>query len=168
MNRPVLSVLLALAWLALARSVEPVHLLSAALIGLIVPRMVSPFLPPAGPVNWGAALRLTAVVLWDILVSNLVVARLVLGPLARMQPMWLRVPLACDHAQVNALFATIITTTPGTVSCVVDEVARCIWVHALNADDGPAMVADMKTRYEAPLMAVFGVNPQRSGDDGRA
>ena len=162
MNRPVLSVLLALAWLALARSVEPVHLLSAALIGLIVPRMVSPFLPPAGPVNWGAALRLTAVVLWDILVSNLVVARLVLGPLPRMQPIWWRVPL------VNALFATIITTTPGTVSCVVDEVARCIWVHALNADDGPAMVADMKTRYEAPLMAVFGVNPQRSGDDGRA
>lgn len=168
MNRPVLSALLALAWLALARSVEPVHLLSAALIGLIVPRMVSPFLLPAGPVNWGVALRLTAVVLWDILVSNLVVARLVLGPLARMQPMWLRVPLACDHAQVNALFATIITTTPGTVSCVVDEVAHCIWVHALNADDGPAMVADMKTRYEAPLMAVFGVNPQRSGDDGRA
>lgn len=164
MNRPVLSVLLALAWLALARSVEPVHLLSAALIGLIVPRMVSPFLPPAGPVNWGAALRLTAVVLWDILVSNLVVARLVLGPLARMQPMWLRVPLACDHAQVNALFATIITTTPGTVSCVVDEPQGVIWVHALNGDDPVAMAKDMKQRYEAPLMRALGI-PAEAGKE---
>ena len=155
MNRPVLSALLALAWLALARSVEPVHLLSAALIGLIVPRMVSPFLPPAGPVNWGAALRLTAVVLWDILVSNLVVARLVLGPLARMQPMWLRVPLACDHAQVNALFATIITTTPGTVSCVVDLEGRQILVHALDGAGPAAMAQQMKQRYEQPLREIF-------------
>lgn len=31
-----------------------------------------------------------------------------------MQPAWLPVPLACDHPRVNALFATIITTTPGT------------------------------------------------------
>ena len=155
MNRPALSVLLALAWLALARSVEPVHLLSAALIGLIVPRMVSPFLPPAGPVNWGAALRLTAVVLRDILVSNLVVARLVLGPLARMQPMWLRVPLACDHAQVNALFATIITTTPGTVSCVVDLAGRQILVHALDGTDPVALAQQMKQRYEQPLREIF-------------
>lgn len=163
MTRPGLTVLLALAWLALARSLEPVHLLSTVAIGLLVPRLVGAFLPPPGRVRWGLALRLAGVVLWDIVVANWVVARLVLGPLGHMHPVWLRVPLACDHPQVNALLATIITTTPGTVSCVVDEAAQCIWVHALNGrDEAAALVADMKARYEAPLMAVFGVKAERN------
>ena len=163
-SRPGLSLLLALAWLALVRSVEPVHLLSALLIGLCVPRLVSAFLPQPATVRWGPAMRLAIVVLKDIVVANWVVARLVLGPLARMRPLWLRVPLASDHPQVNALFATIITTTPGTVSCVVDEVEHCIWVHAIDGDDEAAMVADMKARYEAALMDVFSVQPERTGD----
>ncbi|MDZ7811751.1 MAG: Na+/H+ antiporter subunit E [Ideonella sp.] len=152
---PVLSALLALSWLALSHSLEPVHLLSAALIGLIVPRMIGPFLSPARALHWPTALRLVWVVLWDIVISNLTVARLVLGPLHRMSPMWLKVPLSSQHPRVNALFASIITTTPGTVSAVVDEARGVIWVHALNAEDPAAMVADMKTRYETPLLRAF-------------
>ncbi|MDQ7744021.1 Na+/H+ antiporter subunit E [Hydrogenophaga pseudoflava] len=154
---PVLSLLLAACWLALSRSLEPAHLLSAALLGLVVARLMSGLLPAGSPIRWSAAVRLTFVVTWDIVVSNITVARLVLGPMSRPQPAWLRVPLACDHHRVNALFASIITMTPGTVSAVVDEAARCIWVHALNCDDAAGMVADMKARYEAPLMAVFGL-----------
>lgn len=157
-DHPVLSLLLAASWLALARSLEPVHLLSAALLGLMVPRLLRGVLHVGGPIRWGAAIRLTLVVLWDIVLSNITVARLVLGPMSRPQPAWLRVPLACDHHRVNALFASIITMTPGTVSAVVDEDVRCIWVHALNCNDAAGMVADMKARYEAPLLATFGLD----------
>jgi multicomponent K+:H+ antiporter subunit E len=121
LSHPLLSLLLGASWLALSHSLEPVHLLSALLIALIVPRLLHPFLGEHSSIHWGAAVRLTAVVLKDIVLANITVARLVLGPLPRMQPAWLPVPLACDHPRVNALFATIITTTPGTVSCVVDE-----------------------------------------------
>ena len=152
---PVLSVLLGLSWLALSHSLEPVHLLSAVLIGLIVPRLLRPFLTQASVVHWPTAVRLLGVVLWDIVVSNIVVARLVLGPLNRMQPGWIAVPLASDHHRVNALFASIITTTPGTVSAVIDESRGVILVHALNCDDAAAMAADMKSRYEAPLLRAF-------------
>ncbi len=154
-DHPVLSLLLAGTWLALSRSVEPVHLLSAALIGLIVPRLLRGLLQVGSPMRWSPAIRLTLVVTWDIVMSNITVAKLVLGPMNRPQPAWLRVPLASDHPRVNALFASIITMTPGTVSAVVDEDARCIWVHALNCDDADGMVVDMKARYEAPLLAVF-------------
>ncbi len=162
-DHPVLSLLLAASWLALSRSLEPVHLLSAALLGLIVPRLLRGLLHVGSPIRWGSAIRLTFVVLWDIVVSNITVARLVLGPMSRPQPAWLRVPLASEHHRVNALFASIITMTPGTVSAVIDEAAGCIWVHALNCDDAAGMVADMKARYEAPLMAVF-----RLGGEGTA
>ena len=157
-DHPVLSLLLAASWLALSCSLEPVHLLSAALLGLIVPRLLHRFVPPRGSrVRWGAALRLTLVVLWDIVKSNITVARIVLGPMRKPQPAWLAVPLASGHERVNALFASIITTTPGTVSAVVDESRQVIWVHALDCDDAQAAIDDMKTRYEAPLLRIFGV-----------
>ena len=161
---PVLSVLLGASWLALSHSLALVHLLSALLIGLIVPRLLHPFLAPANRIEWMAALRLSAVVLKDIVLSNITVARLVLGPMSRPQPAWLPVPLATDHPRINALFATIITTTPGTVSCVIDEQRHVILVHALNCDDAQAMIDDMKNRYEAPLMQIFG-QQARTGSD---
>lgn len=154
-DHPVLSLLLAATWLMLSRSLEPVHLISAALLGLIVPRLLRGLLQAGRPIRWSAAARLMLVVTWDIVLSNITVARLVLGPMSRPKPAWLRVPLATSHHRVDALFASIITMTPGTVSAVVDEDARCIWVHALHCDDADAMVADMKSRYEAPLLAIF-------------
>ena len=159
LSHPILSLLLGVSWLALSHSVAPVHLLSALLIALIVPRLLHPFLGTAAHIRWGAALRLMLVVLKDIVLSNITVARLVLGPTQAMSPAWMAVPLATDHPMVNALFASIITTTPGTVSCVVSETRREILVHALNCDDAQAMLDDMKNRYEAPLMKVFGLSP---------
>lgn len=152
---PVLSLLLAASWLALAHSLALVHLLSAALIGWAVPRLIAPFLGPVSRIHWPTACRLGAVVLWDIVLSNITVARLVLGPMSRPQPGWIVVPLDSEHPWVNALFASIITTTPGTVSAVVDEAGARILVHALDCSDAPAMAQDMKARYEAPLLRIF-------------
>lgn len=156
---PVLSLLLMGSWLALSHSLAPVHILSGALIGLIIPRLLHPFLIASDPINGAASLRLMAVVLWDIIVSNITVAKLVLGPMSKPKPAWLKVPLATDHPRVNALFATIITTTPGTVSCVLDEQRGEILVHALNCEDAPAMIIEMKSRYEAPLLRIYGQQP---------
>lgn len=155
LDHPVLSLLLAASWLALSRSLAPVHLLSALLIALILPRLLSPFLMGGRSIHWPSAIRLTLVVLWDIVISNIAVARLVLGPMSKPKPAWLRVPLSSEHPRLNALFASIITTTPGTVSAVIDETQRVIWVHALNCTDADAMIKEMRTRYEAPLMRIF-------------
>lgn len=155
---PVLSMLVGASWLTLSHSLALVHLLSAAVLGWGVPWLLAPFLGATSPIHWPTAARLFGVVLWDIVVSNVVVARLVLGRMGRLHPAWVAVPLASQHPTVNALLATIITTTPGTVSAVVDEATGIVWVHALNCDDVQAMALDIKTRYEAPLLVVFGVD----------
>lgn len=155
-SHPVLSLLLAAAWLLLQRSLAPAQLLTAALLALLVPRLVHGFLGPGVRLRAvGAALRLAGVVLWDILVSNLVVARLVLDPSARPRPAWVPVPLALTHPTAVSLLASIVTTTPGTVSCVVDEERREILVHALDCADPGALAADIQRRYEAPLREIF-------------
>lgn len=155
LTHPWLSVLLAVTWLLLQHSLSVFHLLSGVLIGLIVPRLLKDFLPDPRRLNMRATVRLGGVVLWDIVVSNITVARLVLGPMSRMQPAWVPVPLTLTNPTAIALLATIITTTPGTVSCTIDEERREILVHALNCDDPAQMAADIKTRYEAPLLAIF-------------
>jgi multicomponent K+:H+ antiporter subunit E len=66
------------------------------------------------------------------------------------------IPLDIRHPTAITLLATIITTTPGTVSCVVDEERRMILVHALDCDDVPGMAVQIKQRYEAPLKEILG------------
>jgi multicomponent K+:H+ antiporter subunit E len=163
-GRPWLSVLLAISWLLLQHTLAPVHLISAVLIGFLVPRLLHNFLPTMAPVRLVPAVRLMGVVLWDIVVSNFVVARLVLGPLSKPKPAWVTVPLALTHPTAISLLASIITTTPGTVSCTVDELNRQILVHALDCNDPAQMVADIKARYEIPLMAIYEHTPEQTGD----
>ncbi|MDP2257634.1 MAG: Na+/H+ antiporter subunit E [Polaromonas sp.] len=162
-GHPWLSVLLAVSWL-LQHTLAPVHLISAVLIGLVVPRLLHDFLPAMAPVRLVPALRLMGVVLWDIVLSNFVVARLVLGPVSRPQPAWVTVPLALSHPTAISLLASIITTTPGTVSCTVDEQRRIILVHALDCSDPAQMAADIKARYERPLLAIYEHTPKQTGD----
>ena len=156
LRHPGLSLLLALVWLLLQQSVEVPQLITAAVLGLVVPRLVGGFLHGVGrPKSWLRVLRFTGTVLWDIVVSNLTVARLVLDPRSNPRPGWVSVPLDTRHPQVMWLLATIITTTPGTVSCVLDEDEGRILVHALDCGDAQAMAQQMKDRYERPLRQIF-------------
>ena len=156
-SHPALSVLLAAVWLLLQQSLALPQLIWAAVLGLLLPRLIHGFLGPALHLHRpGLALRFVFVVLWDILVSNLSVARLVLTPWSRPQPAWVRVPLTLSQPGAVSLLASIITMTPGTVSCVIDEEAHEILVHALNCTDPAALVAEIKARYEQPLLEIFG------------
>lgn len=157
LSHPVLSVLLAGVWLLLQQSLAVPQLISAAVLGLALPRLLHGFLGPGTRLRApGAALRFAGVVLWDIVLSNLTVARLVLNPASRPQPAWVPVPLALTNPTAITLLATIITTTPGTVSCVVDEERGQILVHALDCADPAGMAARIKQRYETPLLEIFG------------
>lgn len=157
MPYPLASSAVFVVWLLLNNTVAPAHLLLGAVLAVALPLAVRPLLDEPVRVRApAAALRLAARVGWDIVVSNIVVAKLVLGPLARMRPGFVRVPLDVQHPFGVSLFASIITMTPGTVSAEIDEERREILVHVLNLDDPAALVRDMKARYEAPLAEIFG------------
>lgn len=154
---PALSVLLAAVWLLLQQSLALPNLLAALALAFFVPRWVHGFIGEAThPRSLGTILRFSALVLWDIVVSNIAVARIVLSPSSNPQPLWIEIPLATQHPTAITLLATVITMTPGTVSCVVDDARGKIVVHVLDCTDGPALVAQIKQRYEEPLMEIFG------------
>jgi multicomponent K+:H+ antiporter subunit E len=153
---PALSLVLALVWLLLQQSVAPAHLLSAAVLALAVPRLLHGFIGDSvHPRSVRTMVHLAGVVLWDIVMSNITVARIVLNPASKPQPAWVEVALEAEHPTAVALLATIITMTPGTVSCVVDERRNSILVHALDCADAAEMAAQIKQRYERPLRRIF-------------
>src|SRR6185312_9057375 len=81
---PTLSMALAGTWLVLA-GISPLHLAVALLAALAIPLSIAPLLDMLpGVRSLPAAMRLVARVLWDILIANIIVARLVLGPVSRL------------------------------------------------------------------------------------
>ncbi|MDO9071860.1 MAG: Na+/H+ antiporter subunit E [Rubrivivax sp.] len=153
---PSKSLLVAVSWLLLRQSLALPDLITAAVLGLVLPLLVRGFLgQDPSPRRWGRALRFGALVLWDIVVSNITVARIVLSPWSRPRPVWLEVPYTLQHPFAVMLLAGIVTTTPGTVSCVVDEKRRVIVVHLLDGTDPAAVRVQIEQRYAQALKEIF-------------
>ncbi|MHA3082681.1 Na+/H+ antiporter subunit E [Acinetobacter sp. ANC 5383] len=152
---PFVSVMVGLSWLILSHSLDASDLLMAALLAVLIPKLLEHFITNTPHIDSKQAIRLFFVVLYDVIVANFVVAKLVLGSTEKLQPKWFRVPLDSQHEQVNSLLAMIITTTPGTVSAGIDQERGDILVHALSCSDPQAEIDQIKQRYEAPLLKIF-------------
>jgi multicomponent K+:H+ antiporter subunit E len=153
---PLLSAVLFVVWLLLAGSLAPAHLVLAAVLALAVPRITERGWPARPRLKKPATIaRLGLVVLWDIVRSNIEVARRILGPQASLRPGFVWVPLDLREAHGILTLAGIITMTPGTLTVDVSDDRGFLLVHALHVDDAAALVAQIKARYEQPLREIF-------------
>ncbi|ACO78165.1 sodium hydrogen antiporter subunitE, ShaE [Azotobacter vinelandii CA] len=157
---PTLTLLLTVIWLMLANTFGFGHLLLGLLLGWAIPLLCRDFLIAMPRVRRPFRLGLFVLqVFADILVANLHVARLVLGPEARLNPAFVEVPMAIEDEFVLALLTNIISLTPGTVSADLDVERRTLLLHALDAPDPARLVAEVKRRYETPLLEIFQCSP---------
>ena len=161
---PVVSFIVVVSWLMLQHSFSGGNIILALILGWVIPKISQNFIAFTPNINFIEAIKLFFTVLWDIIISNFRVAKLVLGPTNQLHPKWFRVPLATNHDQVNSLLAMIITTTPGTVSAGIDQERGDILVHSLNTLDEQVDIADIKQRYEQPLMRIFNVDAEKDYD----
>ncbi len=153
---PLLSVLLVLLWLLLNNSATPGQLLLGTLFGVLIPLFTRRFWPNRGEVaRPGRALHLAGRVLWDIVVANFVVARVVLGPASAVRPVFVRVPLEVKGDFAITVLLMVISLTPGTLTADLDPERRYLLVHALSEDDPQALLRQIKDRYEAPIKEIF-------------
>lgn len=153
---PLLSAVLLVTWLLL-NGVSSGHFALALVLAVSIPWFTERFRADrASPQAWPLALRLALTLLWDILISNVQVAWLILGPERRIQPRFVWLPLHIRDPHGIATLAGIITMTPGTLSADLTDDRRFLLVHALNVADEAALIASIRTRYEAPLRRIFG------------
>jgi multicomponent K+:H+ antiporter subunit E len=155
--QPLVSLAILALWLAIAPAPSLGQLVLGGVVALAIPWVTHPFWPDAPRlVRPWVAVRLFLRVLWDIIVANVEVARLVLGPADRLHPVFIELPLEIEDPFVATILASIITLTPGTLSVDIDRARRVLLVHALDVSDVPAAIATIKRCYEAPLQEIFG------------
>ena len=153
---PLLTPLLAAIWLLLNNSVAPGQILLGLLLGWAIPRFTLAFWPERVRIRRPALLlRFASVFLYDVVIANLSVARLILAGPRRLRPAFVVVPLDLSDELAISLLANTICLTPGTVSACLSEDRRQLLVHALDCDDPQALVATIKTRFEAPLKEIL-------------
>ena len=154
---PRLSLLLTLIWLVLAGQPGLGSLVLGGVLGILIPLLTAPYWPgrPSVP-NLPRLAAYVALVGLDIVISNLLVARLVLFmPNARLRPAWISVPLELTSPEAIAVLAATITVTPGTVCADLAGDSRALLIHCLHAPDPDAVRAAIKSRYEARLQRIF-------------
>ncbi len=153
---PWLSLTLLLVWLLLVNDFSAGQWLLGALLGVLIP-LLSRVLwinPPRTRQPW-RLLPFFLRVLGDIVVANLQVSRRILGSMDDLQPAFVEVPLEVHDELALTLLTSIVSLTPGTVSADLSDDRRRLLLHCLNVQDSAALVAEIKARYEAPLLEVF-------------
>ena len=154
--RPLLSATVFLLWAVITNAASLALLLLGGLLAIAVPRLTLPFWPdPPRLVRPWRAVRLFAVFAADIVTANWRVARQVVGPLYRLSPALIEVPLDLQDPFLATLLGSIVSLTPGTVAIDVDRQRWVLLVHALDAPDPQALVREIKERYELPLKEMF-------------
>lgn len=155
---PLLSAALFVLWLLLNRTLGAGHVLLGAALALAIPLVTAGLRPvPVRIRRPGVALRLLGRVLLDSLVSNLAVARLLLGPASRRRhpPGFVLVRLDLRDPNGLAMLAMMVCLTPGTTWAELSLDRSALLLHALEVADTEAMAAQVKRRYEQPLMEIF-------------
>jgi len=143
-------------WLLLVAELTVGQVALALVLAIALPLLAGLLEPERAHV--GRALRvarLAGVVLWDMVLSNIEVARRILGPESAITPGFVWVPLDLGNIHGITALASIITLTPGTLSAELTADQRHLLVHCFNLKDPEATVAAIKARYEAPLKEIF-------------
>ena len=157
---PLLSLLLLACWLFLNNTLAPGHVVLGSALAVAIPVFTRRFWPEPVLVNRpGKSIAYAALVLYDIVVANLQVAALILGPRSRLAPAYVRVPLDLRNDFAVTVLASTVTLTPGTISVDIEDDGsggRALVVHALRCLDAAELVRSIKDRYERRLLEILG------------
>ncbi len=164
---PFRSLFLFMVWLLLNNSVSVGHLVLATIFAILIPILSFSFRDPQPLIlKPGLALKQLLIVLYDIVVANLQVALLILGPSKKLRPAFIKIPIDLTHDMPITILASCVSLTPGTVSAEVYPIAeslpegeeptqRYLLIHVLDLKDEEALIKQIKQRYEAPLKEIF-------------
>lgn len=153
---PLRSIALLCIWLLLNQSLHPAHWALGTVFAVALPLAFAKLWPRITRVrNAGLALRLLGRLLADIVISNIDVARRILGPEAALQSRFIWMPLAIENPQGVAVLAAMITMTPGTLAVDVTPDRRWLLIHGLDITDEGAVLRAIRDRYESPLRGIF-------------
>lgn len=154
--QPGFSVVLLITWILAHESLAPKTLLIGTCAALILPIVTQHFWPEALRVRrWGVLIKFLFIFGYDIVVANIQVAQMVIGPTAKLRPAFLEVPISLENPLVISVLSAVISLAPGTVAANLSGDRKTLLVHVLHTEDTEESIRRIKERYEAPLKEIF-------------
>jgi len=143
-------------WMIMVADLSLVQWLFAIVLGVVIPLFAARLDREFARIgNVRLVPKMIGVLIWDVIVSNVEVARLVLGRESNIIPGFIWLPLDIANIHGIAALTSFITLTPGTVSAALSEDRKYLLIHVLNLKDADEVIAGIKRRYEVPLMEIF-------------
>jgi multicomponent Na+:H+ antiporter subunit E len=156
MNVLFINLLLALVWAFLIESFRPDTLFEGFVVGYAVLWLARPLY---GTTSYFKKLRQTINFLlffvWELAVSTLRVAYVVIKPKLDIQPSIVAVPLDVKTDTEIMLLANLITVTPGSLSLDVSYDRRVIYIHVMHVTDVDAYRREIKQGFERRIGELF-------------
>ncbi len=151
-------VLLALAYLALTANLEPSNIIVSLLLATAIILLLR---PERRPVNLKRTIpaaiafgRYLLILVYDLLVSGIQVARIVLDPALPIKPGVVAIPSGCESELGTALSAHAVSLTPGELVVEIDE-RGVMYTHCLNATGAEQYIAAAQKLRRDMLEKIF-------------
>ena len=100
-------------------------------------------------------LQLFGTFIYELVLSSLRVAKIVLSPKINLKPRIIAYPLTVDRDFEITLLANLITLTPGTLSVDVSTDRKFLFVHCIDAPDQESTIMDIRQSFERRIMEAF-------------
>jgi len=149
---------LTILWLLLQQTVALDQVLLGVMLAVLLAWASSKLRPLRAHVRRiDLAAGLVLVVFWEIVRSNLAVARIVLGLVRdrEVRSGFVKIPLALRDPHGLAVLAAIITATPRTVWAGLSPDGQRLTLHILDIGEEQQWIRYVKERFEGPLMRIF-------------
>jgi multicomponent Na+:H+ antiporter subunit E len=158
MTAAFLVVLLALLWAGITGNFSGLNLLFGGVLGGVAVLLLRNKLTSRRSLRKARrAISLLLLFLWELMVSAVKVALVVLRPdLGKaIRPALVAVPLTVQTDAEITLLANLITLTPGTLSVDVSPDRKVLYVHALSMGSRETLIRDIQNGFEAKVREVF-------------
>lgn len=153
---PLLTLTLLIMWLLLA-GFSTGNLVLGAAVAMLASQALAALGEKSPRVRrWGAIPQLVAIVLYDIVRSNIAVTRIILsGDRSDRHAGFVSIPLRVRHPFALAILSIIITSTPGTAWIDYNSARGLLVIHVFDLVDEEGWIELIATRYESLLLEIY-------------
>ncbi|OIJ22091.1 Na+/H+ antiporter subunit E [Anaerobacillus alkalidiazotrophicus] len=150
-----LNIGLAIIWMLLRQDFSPVEFLIGYVVGLGLLFVLRRFLQ----FNFYfrrviAIFKLISMFLWELILANIEMVKIVLSPKLDIQPGIVAVPTKLKTDWEVTLLSSLISLTPGTLSMNFSDDGKTIFVHSIHVPDKEEMIKQIHNTFEKAIMEV--------------
>jgi len=155
LNKLLLNILLALAWMFLTGDLDFMNFFEGFVIGFLI-LWVSKYASESSRYIYKIpkVISFVAYFIYELIIANIKVAFDVVTPRHRMTPSIIAVPLTAEKDYEITILANLITLTPGTLSLDVSTDKKVLYVHSMYVCDPQEFRNEIKNGFEKKLLEI--------------